>query len=204
MRTRVVFAAAVVTAAVTGIALLVAMNGRRERPAAAQPPSTAWDAARWQPGEVLADIPLVALDGRTVAGMLDRGANRPLILILAASGSPALDRCASRWRELFEIYKDRVEFLAVFMGTPGAADSAAAGALRRRVDEAMRFAQCNNWRIPVLVDGPDDAARAVFGDAPHAALLLDEKRQRLGTPVVADVHGDLDAVSAWLRHRYEP
>jgi len=183
-------------------------------------PAAAWDASRWQPGETAANLRLLALDGRTAVGMLDRGANRPLILILATPGSPALDRCASRWRGLFEIYKDRVDFLTVFVAAPVAApaetlgrvhsaaraavDTRTADAVRQRVNIAMTFAQCNEWRIPVLVDAEDGGAAAAYGTAPHRAVLLDEGRRRLGAPVAADVPGDLDAMSAWLRHRFEP
>lgn len=153
------------------------------------------DAARWPPGEVAPNLELLALDGRTTVRLLDRGANRPLILIVAATGSPALDRCASRWRELFEIYKDRVEFLTLFVAAP---DSGGA------VPTALTFVQCNDWRIPVLVDGAGGAAAAAFGAAPQVAILMDEGRRRLGSPVVAESPADLDAVNAWLRHRFAP
>lgn len=220
MRGRLLFAAVVLA-----LATVAALRFGRARapdvsPTQDRASAPGWDAARWHPGDAVPNVELLALDGLTVVHLLDRGANRPLILILAATGSPALDRCASRWRELFEIYKDRVEFLTVFVAAPdsggavpaagvppdmaAAADPQNVAALRRRIGAAMTFAQCNDWRIPVLLDGPGGAAAAAFGTAPQVAVLMDEGRRRLGAPVAAEGPADLDPVNAWLRHRFAP
>lgn len=226
MRRRVLLFAALATAAAGLLLLLVTRGGNwrsgviapsRSAPAPAPAPAPSPELARpqatsgpepndgrWQAHEPATDVALLALDGRTAAHLLGRGANRPLILILAAPGSPELEQCASRWRQLFEIYKDRVEFLTVFVGVAarGISDMGPEARVRQRIDSAKDFVQCNDWRIPVLVDGPGDESMAHYGSAPQCVVVLDEGRRILGAPLQPRAPSDLEPLSAWLAHRY--
>jgi hypothetical protein len=180
-------------AAVTVAAVL--LHGRPVPPAD--------DAATRSPGVPAEPVPapeqlLLALDGRTRVRMLDRGANRPMILVFAHLDDAAFEPAARRLQETFAEYKDRVEFLTVQIEPPSAASAAS---LDVRIARAQQFVSRRDWRIPVLLDVANGSARATYAAWPWRIFVLDEQRRILLRCAPGDPE-PTKVMEAWLGDRY--
>jgi hypothetical protein len=146
-----------------------------------------WHHGSYGIGDLAPDSPLVSLDGQTILHIHDRIGKQPLVLVFGSFTCPPFRRNTGDIGKLYQDYRDRAEFLQVYIREAHPNDEWQMAANRRdnviylqpqtraeRIAIANDYIQRLHVPLPFAVDDMDNHANLIYGAWPERIYIIDE------------------------------
>jgi hypothetical protein len=172
---------------------------------------------RLRVGDPAPDAPLVALDGNTTSHIRDRIGARPLVLIFGSYTWPPFRRQIGDLVRIYDDYKDRADFLAVYIREAHPEDE---WQMKENDDQgicylqpktlAQRAAIANDFRqrfqfpIPMGIDTMSDVADHLYAASPERLYIVDASGKIVYRGGLGPFRYRPQEVRDWLVRRFPP
>jgi hypothetical protein len=166
-------------------------------------------------GDLAPDSQLVALDGQTTFHIHEHIGKRPLVLVFGSFTCPPFRRNTGDIGKLYEDYKDRAEFLQVYIREAHPLDEWQMTANHRDnvvyaqpQTRAQRIAIANDYikrlhvSLPFAVDDMDNRANLLYGAWPERIYIVDEAGRIVYRGGLGPFGYHPDEAREWLATRF--
>jgi hypothetical protein len=166
-------------------------------------------------GDLALDSQLVSLDGQTTFHLHDRIGQRPLVLIFGSFTCPPFRRNTGEVEKLYEDYRDRADFLQVYIREAHPQDEWQMSVNRRenivyaqpqtraqRIAIAKDYIQRMHVSLPFAVDDMDNRANLLYGAWPERIYIINEDGRIAYRGGLGPFAYHPDEARAWLAARF--
>ncbi len=176
-----------------------------------------WHRSSLQVGGHAPDVRLVALDGTNMFQLNERIGKRPLVLVFGSFTCPPFRRNTTTVLKLYEDYKDRAEFLQVYIREAHPQDEwqmksnvrdkvvyAQPQTRAQRIAIASDYIQRLKVSLPFAVDDLDNAANLAYAAWPERLYVIDEGGRIVYRGALGPFGYHPEEVRAWLEAHFGP
>jgi len=146
-----------------------------------------WHRGDLRVGDIAPDSRLVSMNGHITSHLRDRIGKRPLVLVFGSFTCPPFRRNSGDIQKLYEDYRDRAEFLQVYIREAHPQNEWQMAANRRdnvvyaqprtldqRLAIANDYIQRMHISLPFAIDDMDNRANRLYAAWPERIYIIDE------------------------------
>jgi hypothetical protein len=170
-----------------------------------------WHRGDLRVGDQAPDVQLVAMDGQTTFHLRDRIGKRPLVLDFGSFTCPPFRRNTPSIGQLYQDYRDRADFLQVYIREAHPSDEwemvynhrdnviyTQPQTRAQRIAIASDYIQRFHVALPFAIDDMDNRANLVYAAWPERIYILDEQGKIVYRGGLGPFGYHPDEARAWL------
>jgi peroxiredoxin len=176
-----------------------------------------WHRGDLRVGDSAPDAQLVTLDGQTTLRLHDRIGRKPLVLVFGSFTCPPFRRNTEDIVKLYEEYRDRADFLQVYIREAHPQDEWQMPSNRKdnvvytqpqtraqRITIASDFIQRLHVSLPVAIDDMDNRANLLYAAWPERINIINEDGRIVYRGALGPFGYHPEEARAWLAAHSDP
>jgi peroxiredoxin len=170
-----------------------------------------WHRGDLKVGDRAPDVRLVSLDGQTTFYLHDRIGKKPLVLVFGSFTCPPFRRNTGDIGKIYEEYRDRAEFLQVYIREAHPQDEWQMASNRRdkvvytqpqtlaqRIAIANDYIQRLHVSLPFAIDDMNNSANLLYAAWPERIYIIDDNGQIVYRGALGPFGYHPEEARAWL------